>query len=114
MKKILLATTLILATSLSSVLMAGPDSGNRHERGLERMTKELALTAEQQEQFRQIHEEQGAKLQSLREEGKNRMDAVLTDEQRVKAESLREERRERMEERRAHRDGRGERPCDKK
>ena len=100
MKKFLLATTLIVAAGLSSVLLAAPAAGDRHERGMERMTEALSLTTEQQEQIRQIHEEEGAKL-----------DAVLTAEQREKADAMHEERRERMEERREHRD---DRPCDKK
>ena len=111
MKKFLLATTLIVAAGLSSVLLAAPTAGDRHERGMERMTEALSLTTEQQEQIRQIHEEEGAKLKSIREEGKARMDAVLTAEQREKADAMHEERRERMEERREHRD---DRPCDKK
>ncbi|MEH6564923.1 MAG: Spy/CpxP family protein refolding chaperone [Halopseudomonas sp.] len=110
MKKILLATTLIIATGLSGALFAAPDAADRPARGMERMAKELSLTAEQQEQIDQIREEQRAQMKTLREQGKARFDEVLTAEQREKMQTLHEERRERMENGRRHHD---DRPCDK-
>ncbi|MEL0167561.1 MAG: Spy/CpxP family protein refolding chaperone [Pseudomonadaceae bacterium] len=118
MKKTLLATTLMLATGLSTALMAAPANddtppprdGSMHERGFERMAEELSLTDEQKTQLQQIREEERTKFQTLREESKARFDAVLTAEQRQKMEQLHEQRRERMQERREGRPPRGE-PC---
>ena len=110
MKKTLLATTLLLTTGLSGILMAAPgNDAPPRERGFERMAEELQLTDEQKTQLQQIREEESEKFKTLRAESKARFDAVLTAEQRQKMEEMHEQRRERMEERREHREHRAPR-----
>ena len=57
MKHILLACALALTTSLSAAVFAGAhsDHADMHERHMERMTRELGLTAQQQEQIGKLN-----------------------------------------------------------
>ncbi|MCL6565209.1 MAG: hypothetical protein K6U09_02190 [Acidobacteriia bacterium] len=88
----------------------GRDPQSERMRLVERLTRELALTAEQQQQLEQvlaetsarydaIYEEIRPRLRQVREEGRNRIREFLTPEQREKFEAwlhkIDEERRKR-------------------
>lgn len=97
MKKILIATAFAVATAMSAPSMAGAGMDREHgERHMQRLTEELNLTPEQQEQMRTIHKEQMEKHKELKEQGKQRMSEVLDDEQEQKLEQMHKERHEKM------------------
>lgn len=115
MKAILIASLLALSTAASASALAAPgDTGRYHDRHMQRMTSELQLSDEQQQQVRAVHQQQFDKMKALHEESQQQIDAILTDEQRSKWQELREQRREEMKkhmhDRRERKDGkRGER-----
>lgn len=115
MKPILIAGLLALSTAASASVLAAPeDMSKYHDRHMQRMTSELQLTEEQQQQLRTVHQEQFDKMKALHQEKQEKVEAILTDEQRSKWQELREERREKMkkhmQDRKDRKDGkRGER-----
>lgn len=97
MKPILIAALLSLSTVASTSLLAAPgDMGKYHDRHLQRMTTELQLTEEQQQQLGDLHKEQLDKMKALHQEKQEKVNAILTEEQRGKWQEMREQRREEM------------------
>lgn len=105
MKKLIIASSLALATAFSGSLLAGTSGDAYHQRHLERMSERLDLTPEQQREVGELHREQFEKHKALREETTSRMNEILTEEQREKLEQLRKERSEKMKQ---HHGKRGE------
>jgi len=94
MKNILIASLFTLTTAASAAAFAAPDDmGKYHDRHMQRMSSELQLTEEQQQQLRAIHQEQFGKMKALHEEKQEKVNAILTEEQRGKWQELREQRR---------------------
>jgi Spy/CpxP family protein refolding chaperone len=102
--------------------------GSAHPPSLEQMAKDLALTADQQEQIKKIFESNEAKLKELRSdmrgrlkairaEVKSEIDNVLTPEQRQKMEAMIKKyearRKKESEERRERNDQKEQREKDK-
>lgn len=112
MKHTLIAGLFALATATTA--LAAPDDMHKyHERHMERLSSELQLTTEQQEQVRAVHKEQFDKMKELHQEKQEKIRAILTDEQRTQWEELREERRDKMKKHMKDRkDKRGERNAD--
>ena len=92
----------------------GPDHRKnievRSERQLERMTKNLKLTPDQQskvkaaldernEKMKEIHKECGEKMKAVHEETDSKISAVLTPDQKTKFDRMREEMKKRHDER---------------
>lgn len=99
MKHILIAGLLALSTAASASVLAAPaDMSKYHDKHMQRMTSELQLTEEQQQQLRAVHQEQFDKMKALHQEKQEKVDAILTDEQRSKWQELREQRHEKMKE----------------
>lgn len=72
-----------------TTILAGSKHHGHH---LDRLTEGLGLSEEQKGQIEIIFKEQHEKHKALREEGKERISAVLTPEQQEKFEAKREER----------------------
>lgn len=101
MKKTLLATVMVIATGFSGALLADEHgkAGDRHEKYMQHMTKELDLSSEQQTQLKGIYEKHGAEHRALREKHQSEVNAVLNTDQQAKLADLREKKREKMAER---------------
>jgi protein CpxP len=106
MKKHIFALTLMIAMPLS--ISAAPDGqyehgwkhGWRHGDKIERLTKELNLTADQKTQAEAIFAAQKEKFKALHEEGQKNFSALLTKDQLAKYEQLQKEREEKWRKRR--------------
>ncbi len=81
---------------------AAPDQ-QRAEKRMGKVTQQLNLSEQQQQQFREITESYREKKKALREEKASQINAILTAEQRTKFEQMREQRKAKREERRAAR-----------
>lgn len=104
MKYLLLAITL-LATQPALAEDESYDPGLDEDRKeelmemrLERMTEQLGLTEEQQEEIREIMEEHRQKMEKEYGKVRDNIDDVLTPDQRQKMQEWREDRRERFRE----------------
>jgi periplasmic protein CpxP/Spy len=90
------AVTAVMATSV----LAGPRGDDQDpsvfaQQRIERMTRSLDLTPEQEGEIRSIMEEQRAHALQLREDMRARIGAVLTPEQRARLDDQRDSRMER-------------------
>lgn len=101
MKKILLASVMVIATGLSGSLLADNHgkSAERHDRHMQYMSKSLDLTSDQETRIRAINEEHASEYRSLRDKHQADINAVLTPEQQEKMTELREQKREKMSKR---------------
>lgn len=94
--------TIVLALALPLTVAAFPGGhdgdfkGHKGDR-VEQLAKKLDLSAEQQEQLKQVFEEQHAKREALRQETEQRMQTVLTPEQMTKFEELKKQRHEKWQ-----------------
>ncbi len=79
----------------------GWNHGGRHGDKIERLTKELNLTADQKTQAEAIFAAQKEKFKALYEEGQKNFSALLTKDQLAKFEQIEKERKEKWEKRRA-------------
>ncbi|WP_150303468.1 Spy/CpxP family protein refolding chaperone [Pseudomonas saliphila] len=98
MRNLLIASVTAITLGLSgSVFAAQHKGGGEHkDRYMDRLTEELDLSAEQQEQFREIKKEQMEKHREIHEESKERMDEVLDEEQRERFDEFHEKNRDKM------------------
>ena len=97
MKPTLITAVLVLATAASASVLAAPaDMGKYHDRHLQRMTSELQLSEEQQQQLRTVHQEHLDKMKTLHQDKQDQVKAILSDEQHGKWQTLREQRRDKM------------------
>jgi protein CpxP len=82
------AFTLVLALALSAGAVFAGEGGPKGPKPqkLERMTRELGLSAEQQGKVKTILDAEHAKKQALHEETRGKLEAVLTKEQLAKLE----------------------------
>lgn len=100
MKNVLIASLFALTTAASGAVLAASEDMNKHHNvHIQRISSELQLTEDQQQQLRTVHKEQFDKMQALRKEKHEKINAILTDEQREKWQEIREQRREKMEKR---------------
>lgn len=76
-------------------------AAHKANRIVERMTKELDLSADQQNKLTAIFNEEGEKVRAIHEQTRTRVDQVLTPEQQAKAKQMREERIKKWKEHRA-------------
>ncbi|MCC1495309.1 hypothetical protein [Alcanivorax sp. 1008] len=102
MKKTLLAL-LIAAPLAATPLLANaqPDQDRFQEHALERMQKNLDLSAQQKTQIDKIFREHREEMEALRGKTHERVNAVLNEEQRAKMATMQEQRKERWEERKS-------------
>lgn len=105
-KKIL---TIALALSLPLAVAAsagdkGPDdfAGHRGDR-VERLAKELDLTAEQKVQLQAVFQQEHEKRKAMREETHSQIQGLLNQDQMVKFEELRKNRHEKWQKHRQER-----------
>ncbi|MDD2761133.1 MAG: hypothetical protein PHH11_12670 [Methylomonas sp.] len=110
MNKKILTIALALALPLSVAAYPGgkhgDDADGYHAQRIERLTKELDLTADQQTQLEQIFKDQAEKREALRQETHQRMQTVLTPEQVTKFEEMKKNRHETWQKR--HHIGKGQ------
>lgn len=102
MKKTITISASILTLLIATATLAQPpwmDHGmapERHlDRRIERMTEQLALTAEQQTDIRAILEAQHAQRSAQRDAVREQIDAVLTEEQRAQRDAQIDQRKAR-------------------
>ncbi|MBL4833843.1 MAG: hypothetical protein JKY26_07700 [Pseudomonas sp.] len=103
MKNTLLACALVITTGLSSTAFAGSHASHEtmHERHMERMTQELNLTEQQQERISTLNTQYAERYREMRRAHREEVRALLDKEQQAKMDTLREERREKMAKRHA-------------
>jgi periplasmic protein CpxP/Spy len=105
-----IALTLCLAASASALparaapleAIGGPAAAPLDQH-LERMSRDLKLTPEQESQVRKLLDEQRDAMRKLRQDTKTKIDALLTDEQRAELARLADRRIERRVDRLADR-----------
>lgn len=111
MNKKILTIALALSLPLAMTAYAGGGRGPEHFGGhrgdrVERLSKELDLTAEQKTKLEAVLQQEAERRKAMREETHRQMQEFLTPEQMTKLENLRKERLEkwhkRREERRHH------------
>lgn len=103
MKKVLIIASLVAALGASAA-MAG-HGGGFMGKGADRLKSFLGLNDAQVTQVEAIMQEQKAKMDVLREETDQRIQAVLTPEQATKFQEMKQKRQDRMEQ---HRQNMGE------
>jgi protein CpxP len=95
MKKTLLTLAIVLAFPLAAAAFPGghgPGSEEHQKHRIERLTKELDLTAEQKTKVEAIYKEQHDKFKALREETHTKLGTVLSPEQLAKLDDLKKQR----------------------
>ncbi|QPK64155.1 hypothetical protein IVG45_04055 [Methylomonas sp. LL1] len=107
MNKKIITIALALALPLTVAAFPGDKGGNHFEthRGerVERLVKELDLSAEQKTQLEAVFEEQQAKREAIRQETHQRMQAILSPEQMTKFEDLQKNRHQKWQKRHGQR-----------
>lgn len=105
MKKLLIATCIMLplAAFAGDKKHPHPDSPFGGPR-MEKIVEKLELTDSQKIQVDQVFKAHREKMQSLREETENKMNAILTAEQRTTLNEMKERRHERRDERKEKRE----------
>lgn len=100
MKKLLIATCIMLplAAFAGDKKHSHPDSPFGGPR-MEKVVDALELNDNQKAQVEQIFKMHREKMQSLREDTENQVNAVLTEEQRKKLDKMKEKRKEKRNER---------------
>lgn len=98
MKKILLASVMVIATGFSGALLADHHgkTGDRHQKHMQYMSEQLELSSEQQTQLQSLHEQHGEQYRALREQHRTEVNAILSEEQQTKMTEMRESKREKM------------------
>lgn len=96
MNKTILALALALALPLTAAAFPGDEPGpdGHHGRRIERLTKELNLTAEQKTKVEALFKEQHEKFKAIRDETKTRLGTILSPEQMAKMEEMKKQRQE--------------------
>jgi periplasmic protein CpxP/Spy len=93
-KTIILALTLALPLTATAFPGDKGDFEGHHGNRVERLTKQLDLTAEQKTKVEAIFKEQEEKLKVIHEETHKRLQEVLTKEQITKLDDLKKQRHE--------------------
>ena len=94
-KKILILTSALLLP-MGAFAFSGEDiPDTHHHRGLENLSKDLQLNAEQKTKLETILKEQHEKFRAIHEESHQRIKELLTPEQLTKWEELQKQRQER-------------------
>jgi Spy/CpxP family protein refolding chaperone len=91
MKKALIITSLVALLGASAVMA---DQGFGGGRGMDRMKTALGLNDTQAAQVDSIMQDQQARMQALRDETNQRIQALLTPEQAAKFQEMQQRRRE--------------------
>lgn len=97
----LFAIVFALALPFTAAAYAGGEKGDyQHYRAkkMERLEKELSLTADQKSQMEALFKEQKAKFKAVREETHSQMQTILTPEQYTKLEEMKQRRYEKWRE----------------
>lgn len=97
MNKTLLTLAIILTFPLTVAAFPGaqgPGAEEYQKHRVERLTKELNLSAEQKSKVEAIFKEQHEKFKALHEETHTKLGTVLSPEQMSKLEALKQQRRE--------------------
>lgn len=103
MKHTLIACVLAMAGGFSAVGFAGQhkDADSMHERRMEHMTQELDLNSDQQEQISTINREYAKRYRELSQAQRDEVGHLLNEEQQAKMQTMRDERRNKMAKNRA-------------
>ena len=104
MNKKILTIALALSLPLAVTAYAGGGKGPEHFGGhggnrVERLTKELDLTAEQKTKLEAVFQQEEEKRKALREETHRQMQEFLSPEQMAKFEELKKQRHEKWQKR---------------
>ncbi len=107
MNKKIITIALALTLPLTAAAFPG-DRGGEHSYGhrgdrIERLAKDLDLSAEQKAKLQEVFDEEKTKREALREETHQRMQTVLTPDQMTKFEELKKQRHEKWQKRREER-----------
>ena len=94
MKKLMIATLALFST----VAFAGSPMEKGADRHVQRMTQELNLNEEQQQEVREIYREKGEEMRELHKETQEEIRDVLNDEQLTQYDQHQKDRMEKWEE----------------
>ena len=100
MKNKIATITLIFALPLTALAFSGGDFGDSatiRAQKIEKMTKSLHLSPEQEAKLTTLFEEQGVKYKAIHEETRKQMETFLTKEQLAKMDAMREKRHQKWE-----------------
>jgi len=97
MKKLMIITL----TLFSTLAVAGPPMEKGADRHVERITQDLNLTREQQQEVRDIYREKGEEMRELHKETQEEIRDVLNDEQRAQYEQHQKDRMEKWKEKKS-------------
>ena len=99
MNKKIITLTLALALPLTAAAFPGDNGGfeGHHANRIERLTKNLDLTAEQKTKVEAIFKEQEGKFKAIHEETRTRLQEVLTKEQMTKFDELKKQRHDKWQ-----------------
>jgi periplasmic protein CpxP/Spy len=94
MKKLMIVTL----TLFSAAAFAGSPMEKGADRHVQKMTQELNLNEEQQQEVREIYREKGEEMRELHKETQEEIRDVLNDEQRAQYDQHQKDRMEKWEE----------------
>ena len=99
MNKKIITLALALALPLTAAAFSGDrgDFEGHHANRVERLTKNLDLTAEQKTKVEAIFKEQEGKFEIIHEETRTRLQEVLTKEQMTKMDDMKKQRHEKWQ-----------------
>jgi Spy/CpxP family protein refolding chaperone len=99
MNKKIITLALALALPLTAAAFSGDNGGfeGYHANRVDRLTKNLDLTAEQKTKVDAIFKEQEGKFNAIHEETRTRLQEVLTKEQMTKFDELKKQRHEKWQ-----------------
>ncbi|WP_020565479.1 hypothetical protein [Methylosarcina fibrata] len=85
----------------------GPGPDDYHGRKVERLAKDLNLTAEQKTQVEALFKEQHEKFKALHEETNSKLKTILTPEQMTKMEEMQKQHQEKWSHKKGMKEGMG-------
>jgi len=99
MNKKIIILALALALPLTATAFSGDkgDFEGHHANRVERLTKNLDLTAEQKTKVEALFKEQEGKFKTIHEETRTRLQEVLTKEQMTKMDDMKKQRHEKWQ-----------------
>ena len=97
-------TFIALTMALLSTMPVFADEGMDVDKKVEKMKTELGLDAEQEASVKTILNEYKSKMEAIKQEKKDKLDAVLTPEQKTKHEAMMKEWKEKRKEEKEHKE----------